>query len=108
GVGLPFSGRALRDRLGGRTEIHRRVLAARAVGSDARLHGGLNRPPRAGAEDPPARHRLRDLDRHRHGRHRDFGHHAVSRERRANAARLHRAHHCRDRRAEARLARGRL
>ena len=66
--------RSLRDRLGDRPQIHRRLHASCAVGAHRRRDDRQRRPARHRAEDAAGRHRLCRLDRHRRRRHGDPRH----------------------------------
>src|SRR3546814_20917621 len=82
--------RSARGRLGRGPQIHRGLHPSRAVHLDGRREGRQHGHARPRAEDAAARHRLRDLDGHRHGGYRDLRHDRLRRARRPAAARLHR------------------
>ena len=97
---------AARNRMGGRSQIHGRLLQALAECGDGHRDDRQLCPAVVRAQDHPHRHGLCRVDRHRsrgHGDHRDD----VSRRTPRDPPRaVHRAHHRRSRRPQVRLATG--
>ena len=96
-----------RNRVGDRPQVHARLHPPVAERRHGRADGRQLRLPRAGRARAAARHELRDLDRHRRGRHRHRGHDPVQGTRHRGARGLHRADRGRHRRAEADRVRAR-
>src|SRR5499427_1638382 len=101
GVDLSHRRRPVRDRLGDRSQIYRRLYPPAAVAVDHRQHDSEHRPARAGAQDAAGRDRLRGMDRNRCGRNRGALHLSVRGTRDRVAADIHRLDPVRYRRPQA-------
>ena len=104
GVGHIVHRRTSRNRLGGRSLVHRRIHAAVANRRHRDRAGCQHGAARIVGADVAHRHCVRDLDRHRRGRHRNPRVVVVSGTGDSATAALHRSDTCRRRGTEVRHA----